>query len=384
MIKRKLLVIVLSNLKHDARVRRQVHALTEKYEVHVACFDGETSAGYKLIRLKATKLTLLRKAVASAFLLFRIYPAAYKILHNYNKLIADLQGENYDVIIANDVETLPLAFGFPGNPKVIFDAHEYAPRHFEDKRTWRIFFQSFNVWLCRKYIKRTAAMMTVGKALANEYEKNFGVRPVVITNANNYVEINPSEVTENKIRLVHHGIATPSRQLEIMIDMMDLLDDRFSFDMILMVPPFASPTTRNYIDILKARAAKNPRIRISPPVSSSEVVKRIHEYDIGVFLIPPINFNYENTLPNKLFDFIQARLGIAIGPTPEMAEIVRKYKTGVVSDDFRSESLASKLSNLTKEDVEEFKKNSSVAAKELNADVNAEKVRKLVASVIAG
>ena len=70
----------------------------------------------------------------------------------------------------------------------------------------------------------------------------------------------------------------------------------------------------------------------------------INKYDMGVFLLPPINFNYENTLPNKLFDFIQARLGIAIGPTPEMAEIVNHYKIGLVSEHFTAASLASRLS----------------------------------------
>ena len=96
----------------------------------------------------------------------------------------------------------------------------------------------------------------------------------------------------------------------------------------------------------------------------------INHYDIGVFLIPPINFNYANTLPNKLFDFIQARLGIAIGPTPEMASIVKSYGNGVVSDDFSPQSLGRKLNALTREDIIRFKKQSSLAAKELNAEKN--------------
>ena len=78
----------------------------------------------------------------------------------------------------------------------------------------------------------------------------------------------------------------------------------------------------------RKNAEADPRIRILPPVKSDDVVYTINQYDIGVFLIPPVNFNYANTLPNKLFDFIQARLGIAIGPTPEMASIVDRYGNG--------------------------------------------------------
>jgi len=381
-MKKKVLVIVLSNLNHDARVRRQVLALKAKYQVTVVCFGGDPSDEYELIAITPTNLTLLRKAIASFFLLMKFHSVAHGILHDYQYVIALLADRRFDLIIANDVETLPIAFNFPSNPKVVFDAHEYAPRHFEDKRMWRLFFQDFNTWLCKKYIPRTAGMMTVGKGLALEYEKHFDSKPVVITNANNYVDVQPSMVEENKIRLVHHGIATPSRKLELMIEMMSLLDDRFTLDLMLLVPGFASKKTRGYVDGLRVLAGADPRINVIPPVTSREVVMTINKYDMGVFLLPPINFNYENTLPNKLFDFIQARLGVAIGPTPEMAEIVQHHKIGVVSKDFTAGSLATRLSALTRKEIESFKENSGQAAKSLNAEINAEKIDHLISRVL--
>jgi hypothetical protein len=105
-------------------------------------------------------------------------------------------------------------------------------------------------------------------------------------------------------------------------------------------------------------------------VKSSEVVERINQYDLGVFLIPPVNFNYANTLPNKLFDFIQARLGVAIGPTPEMAAIVSRFGNGVVAEDFMPRHLAEKLNQLTADDVARFKQRSVEAAGQLNAEKN--------------
>jgi glycosyltransferase involved in cell wall biosynthesis len=308
---------------------------------------------------------------------------AHRMLHNYYPVIKSLQNPNFDLIIANDVETLPIAFAFPGPPKVIFDAHEYAPRHFEDKKMWRIFFQGFNTWLCKKYIPKVHGMMTVGKGLAREYEKNFHVTPTVITNANNFFDIQPGSTTKNRIRLVHHGIATPSRKLELMFDVMALLDDRFTLDLMLLTPGFASKATRQYLHDLRERANQDSRIKIIPPVISSEVVNAIRHYDMGIFLLPPVNFNYENTLPNKLFDFIQARLGIAIGPTPEMAEIVGNYKIGVVSEKFTAESLAEKLSTVTQSEIEMFKRNAAVAAAELNAEVNARKISSMISEVLA-
>ena len=380
---KKILVIVLSNLKHDARVRRQISALKNKYKVTVVCFGADPDDDLDIVVINPTSLTLFRKSLASVFLLSRAYTVAHKILHDYYFTIGLLKGKKFDLIIANDVETLPLAFAFPGSPKVIFDAHEYAPRHFEDKVMWRLFFQKFNLWLCKKYIPKVAAMMTVGKGLAIEYEKNFDVTPIVITNANNFYDIEPGVALDKQIRLIHHGIATPSRRLELMIDLMAHLDQRFTLDLMLLTPGFASMKTRGYIDDLRARAGSDPRIKFLPPVKSTEVVMAIRNYDMGIFLLPPVNFNYQNTLPNKLFDFIQARLGIAIGPTPEMAEIVRQYDIGVVGDNFTAQSLAKKLNQLTAIQIAGFKNNTAKAAKELNAETNAVKINKLVENVLA-
>ena len=366
---RKVLVLVFSNLKHDARVARQVGWLGKNHDVTVVCFDAEEAPRLTIIRIKQTTLTPLRKAFLGIALLSKAYNAAYRIFHDYDYLHERLSNK-FDLVIANDIDTLPLAFRIRGSAKIIFDAHEYAPRHFENNRIWKTFFQPFYVHLCKKYIPKTSAMLTVGEGLAKEYAKNFGVQPIIITNATRYVVTDPSEVKPDRIRLVHHGIANPSRRLELMVEMMQHLDHRFTLDLILMTSDYASEKTKAYIRSFVAYAETNPRIKILAPVKSDDVVRTINRYDIGVFLIPPINFNYANTLPNKLFDFIQARLGIAIGPTPEMASIVQHYSNGVVSHNFHPVSLAKSLNSLKHEDVIRFKSNSIRAATELNAEKN--------------
>lgn len=374
-----ILMITFSNLKTDSRVRRHVNLLKNMYKLTVACFDAEPTTEYTIALLPKATLTPSRKALLAILLAFRLFRQAYKVQHPYFSLHEQLASRP-DLIIANDAETLPLAFSIAEKHQspVILDAHEYAPRHFEDKLVWRLFFQPLNIYLCRRYIPKLASMFTVGRGLANEYEKHFKIKPYIVTNATYYHDLQPSVPKVNSIRLVHHGIATPSRQLELMIDMMDHLDDRFSLDMYLMLLSNVSPKTKNYPAWLKQRATKNPRVQILDPIKSDEIVQTINAYDIGVFLVPPVNFNYENTLPNKLFDFIQARLGIAVGPTPEMAEIVNHYKLGVVSEDFTAESLARKIQAVTYDQLVEFKKNCSIAASQLSAQENAKILLRIV------
>ena len=77
------------------------------------------------------------------------------------------------------------------------------------------------------------------------------------------------------------------------------------------------------------------------------IVDTIAQYDIGLFLLSPANFNYYHALPNKLFEFVQARLAVAIGPSPEMARIVNDHDLGIVAPDFEPTTMAAHLNALT-------------------------------------
>ena len=379
---KKILILAYSDLNHDARVARQISFLSERYQLTIACFDSPNNWKHEVFHIKRIKPGLFQKAVGSIFLLSGLFESAYKIIYDFPDLRNQLKSRTFDLIVANDIESLPLAFKIKKKEKILFDAHEFAPRHFEDKLVWRIFFQRFNKYLCKKYLPLVDEMITVGTGLANEYAAHYPVKPIVVTNANYYSNLAPTPVDEKKIRLIHHGAANPSRQLEIMIEMMNYLDDRFTLDLMLLTPTIANKKTIGYLDSLKNSIKDNPRIKIVPPVKSSEVVNFIHPYDMGIFLLPPINFNYANTLPNKLFDFIQARLAIGIGPTPEMASLVNRYNLGVVADDFTPQSLAKKINALTAYEIEFFKKQANLSAQELSAEKNRVILNNLVSNLL--
>lgn len=366
------LIVCFNDLKSDARVTRQINFLKSRYQLTVACFDAYEDPAYELFRVKKTKLSFFRKAASSLFLLMGINKVAYNILYNYKTYIGTLSARGFDLVLANDIEALPFAFEVAGqHSKVYFDAHEYAPRQFEDRLYWRIFFRRFVNALCRKYIPRVNGMCTINQAIANAYKTQFGINCIVITNASDYVDLVPGTHDQGPIRLVHHGIFNRSRQPHIMVDMMKLLDERFTLDLIYLLPHPASPQTIEYFEKFKAEAEATGKIKILPALKASEIVTALHaHYDMGIILIPPVNFNYENGLPNKLFDCIQARIGIAAGPLKEIARIVNQYEIGVVSESFTAHDMAKTLNNLLLEDVHRFKQNTQLAAQEMNARHN--------------
>src|SRR5262249_46644187 len=94
-------------------------------------------------------------------------------------------------------------------------------------------------------------------------------------------------------------------------------------------------------------------------------------------LIAPTNFNYLMAMPNKLFDFITAGLGVFIGPSPAMADVVKKYQAGWVAKSFEPRDLAETLNGLTAEGIVAARENARQAAKEWNADHEMGKLVKL-------
>jgi hypothetical protein len=73
-------------------------------------------------------------------------------------------------------------------------------------------------------------------------------------------------------------------------------------------------------------------------------------------------------LPNKLYEFIHAKIAIAISPSLEMKTVVEKYNLGVVSKEFKVESLVAELSKIKKTDISQFKKNAEKASSIENAE----------------
>ena len=91
-----------------------------------------------------------------------------------------------------------------------------------------------------------------------------------------------------------------------------------------------------------------------------------------MYLLPPTSFNTQHALPNKFFEFIQPRLAIAIGPSPEMAKIVEAHDCGVVARDFEPKSLANCLLKLDYNKINHYKCQSHRIARKLSAEQNRE------------
>jgi glycosyltransferase involved in cell wall biosynthesis len=112
------------------------------------------------------------------------------------------------------------------------------------------------------------------------------------------------------------------------------------------------------------------------------ICSKLSEYDIGFYLLPPVGFNYIHSMPNKLFDFLMSGLCVAIAPSIEMQKVVQHYKCGIVAPDFQPKSLAAVINTLCVEEINEKKLASLEAAKRLNAEIECEKIKNIIESLL--
>jgi hypothetical protein len=126
----------------------------------------------------------------------------------------------------------------------------------------------------------------------------------------------------------------------------------------------------------------NKNIYFIDAVPTSQISGLINKYDIGLYILEASGFNELYALPNKFFEFIQARLCIAVSPNPEMASIVSKSKLGIVSKDHQPENMAKAIGDLSKDEIYSHKLNAHKNAWEYSAEKNLQLMQNITKLVI--
>jgi len=214
--------------------------------------------------------------------------------------------------------------------------------------------------------------MTVSQPIADKYMDEFGIsRPVVIPNAAPYAALAPRAVSQERIRLVHHGIVGPDRGLRILLEAVGLLPKYFELTLMLM-------GEERQIQALKSMSASSRYVHFVEPVETHSIPSVVNAYDVGVFALQPETLNSRFALPNKLFENVQARVAQLVTPTSEMSRLIRQHNIGLVSDGFDAASFASALEGLTSDQIFQFKTEAHQSARELSWENFAPRLHQLI------
>jgi hypothetical protein len=390
-MKKHVLVICYSDLAQDARVLRQIGELVRAgYVVSTAANTPSNLENGTFTRIHLEEyrhlgtpvpirkfFSLAIRARNSSLRTLGAHACAYWTGFRKTSL-RRLREVGADLIIANDIDTLPLALALkrPGT-KVIFDAHEFSPLQGEGDRQWMASFHARNTYLCKRYMPMADHCFTVSPEIADRYLTLTSVKPSLLTNAPDFVDQLPVIHENGPVELVHHGIATRQRETHKLALMMDALGPgyRMHFHLLGTQDP-------EYVRMVLGICSERRNIVVHGPIAPTEISNTIAQYDIGVHRLPTHSTNHQLALPNKFFEFIQARLAVVISPSPSMAKIVHEEGIGAVASDHTIEGFILAIRTLDRDKINACKLRSHAIASTYSARGNMHLLRNVVMDLI--
>jgi len=345
-------VLCLSNPDRDPRPSRMITFFKECDLLIIG--GGEENSEKRL----SIANNFYKKIFLKIFQFFFPHLASIYLLSFFRDILAKINGQKYDIVLCHDLYLLPLALNIKKKTGIcVFDAREYYPAEVDNSLLWRLLYKRFNIALCKKYLKITDKIITVSPGISFLYKKNFGVDSDVFYSFPKRVKnILVAPVDLKKINLVYHGAANEDRKIELLIESMQFLDKKFHLNLILV------PGSQKYIDyliMLSKQKNLDDRISFLNPVKMEDIPKFLNNFDIGVCFYPPSNMNVQYCMPNKLFEYVQARLMVVSSPLPDVMEFVKKYNVGEISEDYEINSFVNLINSLDIKKIESYKNNSN-------------------------
>lgn len=325
---KKIIVSVTNDLVTDQRVHKVCMTLHD--------------AGYEVLlvgRKLRTSETLSRVYQTRRMRLIFNKKAFFYIEYNL-RLFSYLLLARADIFLSNDTDSLPAnycASVFRKKP-LIFDAHEMFPEVPElvsrplIKNIWK----KIEDWI----FPHLKYCYTVCSSIADIYKERYGIRMQVVRNVpfaaipQNHATINLA--TDGKKILLYQGAVNVGRGIEWMIEAMPYLDDCIFYII------GNGDVMREMQEKVKKLELTN-KVRFLGKVPLEDLAAYTALADIGLVLLENKSLNYYYSLPNRIFDFIQANVPILASDFPEIRKIITEYPVGKLIQDYAPQQLATSI-----------------------------------------
>jgi glycosyltransferase involved in cell wall biosynthesis len=395
----------------DNRVEREARTLVDAgYSLTLFCSANretarqENRAGIQIRRIFPQRLHSYKPFS------FRLVKAVYRILTSTQR---------FDIVHAHDCNMLLLGWLLARiwGAKLVYDSHElwesvFSERkqglHSETEHRSRVNLDRM-IRLERKILPQCDRVITVNQSIGNRLDelrtselrtnelRSGHARPLketlVIRNISGFYSL-PAEQThrryhkffnlrpEQKVILLQGGLRV-ERGVFKMIEAMAQVRNP-DLVLVLMGPAMAE----GFHDELRESLQQNPllpeRVFYKEPVYGNELLPWTASADLGVSPILNTRTNNYFSLPNKLFEYVQAEIPCATSNFPEMAAIVEEYQLGFTFDPEDTQGLAQKLDDFFADPkIAKFHRTQARQAKKvLNWEVEQKKLLQLYQEVL--
>ncbi|MDO5677578.1 MAG: glycosyltransferase [Propionibacteriaceae bacterium] len=186
-------------------------------------------------------------------------------------------------------------------------------------------------------IVQADGVLTVAEPLADDLKSRFHLprRPLVALHyPAEYPLVGTRTVREalglgSEVKLlVYSGVLSRARNLELLIKGLAQLPDEVH--LALVAVPFPHPQEAELRKVAEAAGVAQARLHFAPPVDQHELAYYLSGADVAVSAIPKGSPNHDLALPNKLFEYLHARLPLVHADATAMTLFTRREGTGDV------------------------------------------------------
>ncbi len=338
---KKILVSVTNDITTDQRVKKVCDTL-HKNGYEIVLIGRQLKDSVPLNRAYKTKR--IRLLFNKGFLFF----AEFNV-----RLFFVLFFSKKNMLLSNDLDTLVPNYlvSILQRKKLIYDSHELFPEIPElvHKPLVKKFWTTIEAFIVPK-LKNN---YTVCNSIATFYEDKYAVSFNTIMNLPTLKETTTCNLpfnTENKKIILYQGAVNIGRGLELMIETMEFLDNHI----------FVIVGNGDIFESLKKTAATKQlttKVIFLGKLAPEKLFKITPHAHLGISIEEDLGLNYRFALPNKIFDYIQAKVPILVSNLPEMKQVVIQHNVGEIVKSRKPKELALQITNLLEKDFNDALKN---------------------------
>lgn len=368
----KVLMIVQNNFVNDSRIIKEANTLGKNgYEVKVlSLHDKDLKEKEKFEFFEVERIHLSTRNKLSKKI---VYIQFIKYLEFYMNCIKRAKKFRPDIVHCHDLATLPIGKRIRNlcNCKLVYDSHELWS-HSSGIEKYSKFFLKVRNDLEKKIALKSDAIITVSNSIANKLVDQFGLekKPIIIRNIPLRKEIKEEQdlfrkkfniKSDEKIILYQGGIEK-GRGIEKIIQIIPLIESNIV--LVLLGNGTLIPKLKELTEKLKIQN----RVFFHEAINQDILLNYTNSADVGLSLIENCCLSYYYSLPNKMFEFIQANLPIICSDFPEMRNIVKGFEIGEVANPEDKLKIAQAINDivLNQDKFNYYKKNCQKAKKVLN------------------
>lgn len=276
---------------------------------------------------------------------------------------------NYSYIYINDYPLLYSGCKIKERLKslLIYDCHEIYIETISQffpttglKKYYGVFLIKINkllhYWKERRLIKRTDFRVTVCESFKNYFKIVYKSDFMVLKNApwelndlkrSNKIRNSLNLKKEDKI-ILYQGVFNKSRGLVKLIESFKYVDK--SLKLVLLGDGVLK---KNLTEFSK----KMNNVYFIPMVKQEELISYTSSADIGVLFIQDENKSKELTLPNKVFEYMNAGIPYVTNNRPEASKIITENNCGFIFDDQTPELIGQQFNEVINENLKSFGNN---------------------------